>query len=149
MKNLPFLAVATIFLAGSGFNLAQADPGTPFFAIVGQTKVLLSLCLSFPCFNIGSVQNLVNTDPTVVTSFQDGSNYKITCLDAGTSALTFTVVWQTPDGPLSVNKAFDITCSLFALPESPIGALAIVGSSLGVLGAFIWLQRHRMRNNNP
>lgn len=40
-----------------------------------------------------------------------------------------------------VIKTFD--CSFFVLPESPIGAVAMVGSSLAVLGGFFGLRRFR------
>jgi hypothetical protein len=38
-------------------------------------------------------------------------------------------------------KNFD--CSFFVLPESPIGALAMIGSSLALLGGFVGLRRFR------
>ena len=40
-----------------------------------------------------------------------------------------------------VIKNFD--CSFFVLPESPIGALAMIGSSLALLGGFVGLRRFR------
>ncbi len=40
-----------------------------------------------------------------------------------------------------VIKTFD--CSFFVLPESPIGALAMIGSSLALLGGFVGLRRFR------
>jgi hypothetical protein len=46
-------------------------------------------------------------------------------------------------GTMKIVSEFET--SFFVLPESPIGAVAIIGSSLGALGAFVGLRRHRVQ----
>jgi len=61
----------------------------------------------------------------------------VLCNKPGVATVTVT------DGSGLYTLTADITCTFAVIPESPIGAIAIMGSSLAALGGFVYFRRSR------
>jgi hypothetical protein len=114
---------------------------------VGQKAVL------FDCGEHIALETLDNTDTNadVLTiiwndfcSPKDSEHFDVTCFGEGTATLTIGVR-NTQTGAHST-LVYDITCTMFVVPESPIGIIALMGSSLAALGGFMFWKRRSKSN---
>ena len=103
-------------------------------------------CLAGPArFQDPSGDNFDCTDidyPVLITS---GSTFDISSESCGVELPLQAGPWSFTSDVLGFSEPviafFDI--SFFVLPESPVGAIALMSSSLAVLGGFLYFRQHR------
>jgi hypothetical protein len=103
-------------------------------------------CLSGPAkFQGPSGHDFVCTDVDYPVLIPSGSTFDISAESCGVALPLQAGPWAFISDVQGFDKQvvafFDV--SFFVLPESPIGAVALMGSSLAVLGGFLYYRQHR------
>jgi hypothetical protein len=105
-------------------------------------------CLSGPAkFQSPSGADFVCTDIEYPVVIPSGSTFDISAESCGVDLPLQAGPWAFLSDVLGLSEPvvafFDV--SFFVLPESPVGAVALMGSSLAVLGGFLYYRQHRGR----
>jgi hypothetical protein len=105
-------------------------------------------CLSGPAkFQGPSGDDFACIDIDYPVLIPSGSTFDISAESCGISLPLQAGPWAFISDVLGLGEPvvafFDV--SFFVLPESPIGAIALMGSSLAVLGGFLFFRQHRGR----
>ena len=105
-------------------------------------------CLSGPAkFQDPTGTDYVCSDIEYPVLIPSGSTFDISAESCGAELPLQAGPWAFLSDVLGMSEPvvafFDV--SFFVLPESPIGAVALMGSSLAVLGGFLYFRQHRGR----
>jgi hypothetical protein len=154
------LAMATLFTFGSSgrvqtasanpiMELQCATPDTP--NVKGQTVDLNTIvqCHSHDTDSSINAFHFWITDPNgnvVVNSgvapYTPGKDIKYIFPANVAGQWSVEIVYYTKDGH-QIHEKCDMNVNFFVLPESSIGTVALMGSSIAVLGAFVGLRRFK------
>jgi len=126
-------------VAMTAFNNAHADFAVSI--VTGDSSGILDLC-GVSGFSLAVVDS---TNQEILTLFETFCSVIVRCDSTGVASLT---IQEFNFGEPGAKDVFNITCTMFVLPESPIGIIALTGSSLAALGGFI-IWKRRQGNNQP
>lgn len=142
------IAVA-LLLIGNTWNTAQAaffDETLDIQLFVGNSQTLLE------CDNdaIVRINSMSDSNPGIATTTEidcvgNDEGLNLSCDGVGTTQIIVSGVAGTSLFLFPFTSTLNVTCSMFVVPESPIGIIALMGSSLAALGGFLVWKR---RSNN-
>jgi hypothetical protein len=144
------IAVA-LLLAGTTWNKAQAalsEETIQLDLFVGGSQSAID-CDTAEFGNL-RISSISDSNPGIATAIETDcagptEGLDVTCDNPGTTQ----ILVQGIGGPFLLGTftlTIDVTCTMFVVPESPIGIIALMASSLGALGGFIFWKR---RSKNP